>query len=136
MDQFRVGAEIYLAHSPLSPLCPVTALKSLFNHYPAHPHAPLFSRPFNQSFTKPFFVHMMHQLLLDAGISTLGYSGHSLRKGAAVTADRNNISKHDIKILGRWKSSVVDIYIDERQKPEHIHKILRLNAQLLSSPLH
>jgi hypothetical protein len=77
----------------------------------------------------------MHHLLLNAGISTFGYSGHSLRKGAAVTADRNGISRQDIKLLGRWKSDAVNIYIDERQKPDHIQKILRLNAQLLS-PLH
>jgi len=134
-DQSHVGVEIYLAHSPLSPLCPVTALKNLFNRCPAHPHAPLFIRPFNQPFSKPFFVLAMHHLLLNAGISTVGYSGHSLRKGAAVTADRNRISRHDIKLLGRWKSDAVDIYIDERQKPDHIQKLLHLNAQLLS-PLH
>jgi len=56
--------------------------------------------------------------------------------GAAVTADRNGISKHDIQILGRWKSDAVDVYIDERQKSEHIHKILLLNAQLLSPLIH
>jgi len=77
----------------------------------------------------------MHQLLLNAGIPTFGYSGHSLRKGAAVTADRNGVSKHDIKLLGRWKSDAVDIYINEPQKPERIQKILRLNALLLS-PIH
>ena len=77
----------------------------------------------------------MHHLLLNAGISTSGYSRHSLRKGAAVIADRNDISRHDIKLLGRWKSDAVDVYIDERQKPDHIQKILHLNAQLLS-PLH
>jgi hypothetical protein len=75
----------------------------------------------------------MHELLLNAGISTAGFSGHSLRKGAAVTADRNGISKQDIKLLGRWKSDAVDVYINEQQKPDHIRKILRLNAQLLSS---
>ena len=78
----------------------------------------------------------MRELLLNAGISTIGYSGHSLRKGAAVTADRNGISKHDIKLLGRWKSDAVDIYINERKKPDHIQKILLLNSQLLSSTLH
>jgi hypothetical protein len=61
-------------------------------------------------------------------------SGHSLHKGAAVTADRTGISRHDIQLLGRWKSNAVDIYIDERQKLEYIHKILRLNAHLHSSP--
>jgi hypothetical protein len=129
-DQSHIGVDIYLAYSPLSPLCPVTALKNLFNRCPAHPHAPLFTRPFNQPFAKPFFVLAMHQLLLNAGISTVGYSGHSLRKGAAVTADRNGISRHDIQLLGRWKSDAVDVYIDERRKPDHITKLLLLNAQL------
>ena len=77
----------------------------------------------------------MHHLLLNAGISTVGYSGHSLWKDATVTADRNGISRHDIKLLGRWKNDAVDVYIDEHQKPDHIRKILHLNAQLLS-PLH
>ena len=75
-DQFRVGTEIYLACSPRSPLCPVTALRSLFNRYPTSPHFPLFARPF----TWTLFVLTMHQLLLDAGITTFGYSGHSLRR--------------------------------------------------------
>jgi hypothetical protein len=77
----------------------------------------------------------MHNLLLNAGISPFGYSGHSLRKGVAVTADLNGISRSNIKLLGRWKSNAVDIYIDERRRPDHIRKILHLNAQLLS-PLH
>ena len=134
-DPSHVGVEIYLAYSPLSPICPVTALQVLFNRYPAPPDAPLFVRPFNQPFAKSFFVLVLHRLLLNAGISTLGYSGHSLRKGAAVTADCLGISRHDIKLLGRWKSDAVDIYIDERQKHDHIQKILHLNALLLS-PLH
>ena len=75
----------------------------------------------------------MRELLLNAGISTIGYSGHSLRKGAAATADRNGISKDDIKLLGRWKSDAVDVYINELQKPDH--KLLTLNLQLFA-PLH
>jgi len=77
----------------------------------------------------------MRILLLDAGISTVGYSGHSLRKGAAATADCNGISKDNIKLLGRWKSDAVDVYINELRKPDHIQKLLHLNSQLLS-PLH
>jgi hypothetical protein len=49
----------------------------------------------------------MHNLLLNAGISPFGYSGHSLRKGAAVTADLNGISRSNIKLLGRWESNAV-----------------------------
>jgi hypothetical protein len=73
----------------------------------------------------------MHQLLLNAGIPTLGFSGHSLRIGAAVTAFRNGISRQDLKLLGRWKSDAVDTYTDERQESARIHRILLLNAQLL-----
>src|SRR5579859_4909960 len=74
-DQFHVGTEIYLAGNPLSPLCPVKALRVLSDCYPASPHAPLFGRPFQQPFTKTFFVRSMHLLLLNAGIPTFGYSG-------------------------------------------------------------
>jgi hypothetical protein len=60
-DQFRVGTEIYLAANPLSPLCPVKALrlKAFFNRYRVSPHASLFRRPFQQPFTKAFFIHTM-----------------------------------------------------------------------------
>jgi hypothetical protein len=112
-DQFHVGVDIYLAQSRHSPICPVEALRCLFLRYPALPKAPLFTRPSGQPFAKSFFIHAIHNLLLNAGISTFGYSRHSLRKGAAVTADQNGISRHDIKLLGRWKSNAVDVYIDE-----------------------
>ena len=38
VDQFHVGVEIYLAQSPLSPLCSAIELRALFNRYPAPPH--------------------------------------------------------------------------------------------------
>jgi hypothetical protein len=131
-DQYRVGVKIYLASSPHSLLCPVTALKNLFSIYPRPPHSPLFARPRSQPFTKQFFVLKIRELLLNAGISTVGFSGHSLRKGAAATADSNGISKHNIKLLGRWKSNAVDVYINELQISNHIQKILSLNSQLLN----
>ena len=101
---------------------------------PAVPH--YLSVSYDQSFSKSFLVLKMRELLLNAGISTIGYSGHSLRKGTAITVDRNGISKHDIKLLERWKSDAVDVYINEYQKSDHIQKILLLNSQLLSSTLH
>src|SRR5438552_4001382 len=136
MDQFHVGAEIYPTYSPHSSLCSVTALRSLFTHYPKPPQSPLFTRPFSRSFSKPFLVLKMQELLLNADIPTMGYSGHSLQKEVAFTADHNGISKHDIKLLRWWKSDAMDVYINECQKPDHIQKILHLNSQLLSSTLH
>ena len=72
----------------------------------------------------------MKELLLRAGISSAHISGHSIRKGAAVSAAANGISKEDIKLLGRWKSDAVDAYINELAEDEHIKKILRINARL------
>jgi hypothetical protein len=70
----------------------------------------------------------MHQLLLNAGVPTLGFSDHSLRIGAALTAFLNGISRQELKLLGRWKSDAVDIYTDERQELACVHRILLLNA--------
>ena len=113
----RENPTVLSAHSSL---CPVTALRTLFTRYPKSSQFPLFTRSYGQSFSKSFLVLKMQELLLNVGISTVGYSGHSLRKGPAVTADRNGISKHDIKLLGRWKSDAIDVYINEHQKLDHI----------------
>jgi hypothetical protein len=136
MDQFRFGTHIYLVGNPLSPLCPVKALRILFGRYHAPPHATLCTRPFYQPFTKAFFVRTMHLLLLNAGIPMFGYTGHYLRKGAAVMADRNGISRHHIKLLGGWKSDAVDVYINEQRRPERIQRLLLLNSKLLSPFIH
>ena len=132
-DPYRKGVIIQLASSP-SPLCPVTALNRLYNLYPRSPTQPLFARPHGQPFTKQFIVTKIRELLLQAGVSTLGFSGHSIRKGAAVTAATNGISKDNIKLLGRWKSDAVDVYINELNQSDHIHKLLNLNSLLHTPP--
>jgi hypothetical protein len=54
-DQVRVGTDIYLAYSPHSSICPVTALRNLFRCYPKPAHSPLFTRP-RHPFSNPYFV--------------------------------------------------------------------------------
>ena len=134
-NQFRVDTEIYLAYSSHSLLCPVTALRTLFTHYPKSSQSPLFTHSYGQSFSKSFLVLKMREFL-NANISIIDYSGYSLRKRTAITIDRNDISKHDIKFLKQWKSDTIDVYINECQKPDHIKKLLLLNSRLLSSTLH
>ena len=78
IDQFHIDIKIYLTQFSLSPLCSVTALRALFHHYSTLSYTSLFIKSFNQSFDKSFFIHIMHYLLLNAGISTVDYSRHSL----------------------------------------------------------
>jgi len=128
-DPFRKGIAIQLASSPTSPLCPVRALRHLYTLFPREPSHPLFSRSLGP-FSRKYLVDKVKELLLNAGISTLGFSGHSLRKGAAVSAAANGLSKDDIKLLGRWKSDAVDTYINEISQSEHTQKLIQLNSQL------
>src|SRR5204863_5786682 len=122
------GVVIHLAQTT-SPLCPVKTLTRLFQEYPRQRGEPLFTRtvgPFNRH----YIIDKIKELLLQAGISTFGFSGHSIRKGAAVSAAANGISKDNIKLLGRWKSDAVDVYITELSEHDQINRNLQLNAKL------
>ena len=132
-DPYRKGVTIQLAASPSS-VCPVSALRVLYSRYPRPSNHPLFCRPHGLAFSKRFFISKIRELLLRAGIPSVGFSGHSIRKGAAVTASLNGISKENIKLLGRWKSDAVDVYINELHESDLIHKLLSLNSQLHKSP--
>jgi hypothetical protein len=106
------NVDIYLAPST-SPLCPVSAVRRLVSQCPAPPNSTAFARSFRGPFTKLYFIRKVHEYLLRAGIPTAGFSGHSLQKGAAVSANGKGLSKDEIKSLGRWKSDAVDLYIND-----------------------
>jgi hypothetical protein len=127
-DPYGKGTAIHLSQAN-SAICPVQALTTLFRNQPKLPNDPLFSRTIG-SFNRTYIVENIKELLLRSGISNANFSGHSLRKGAAVTAAANGISKENIKLLGRWRSDAVDIYINELAEKDHISKLLQLNAQL------
>src|SRR5438552_18540155 len=114
----------------------LSAFSSIESHvslrFPRDPSHPLFSRTIG-SFNRQYLVDKVKELLLRAGIATTGFSGHSLRKGAAVSAAANGISREEIKLLGRWKSDVVDVYINEVSASEHTQKLLQLNSKLHTS---
>ena len=57
------------------------------------------------------FVSSLHQVLSDVGVSTVQYSGHSFRIGAATTAVKLGVPDSLIKKMGRWKSSMFVHYI-------------------------
>ena len=96
----------------------MTIFIQLFNTFSCSSLQSLFTRFYEQPFIKQFFIVKMHQLLLQVDISTADFSDHSIRKGAAVTAAANDISRENIQLLSRWKNDVVDIYINEIQESE------------------
>jgi hypothetical protein len=55
----------------------------------------------------------MKEALISAGVDCSPYSGHSFRSGAATTAAKQGISDATIKMLGRWKSSAYQLYIEQ-----------------------
>ncbi len=131
-DQNHISIEIQLAPTS-SQLCPVAALNELYSSFPHPQNDPLFSRTHARPFMKQFVIQTIRRLLLQASIPTHGFSGHSLRKGAAVTAAVNGMSRDEIKLLGRWKSDAVDVYINELSKPDTTQKLLLLNSKLHTS---
>src|SRR5436190_3123996 len=108
MDPFRKGISI-----PLSPSgdinCPVSALRTLVEHYPKPTTAPLFSRLIGP-FDRKWVLQKLRQSLLFAGINPVEFSGHSFRRGAANSAFKAGISREDIMKMGRWKSDSIDRY--------------------------
>jgi len=78
------------------------------------------------------YIDKVKESLLRTGISCQGYSGHSLRKGAAVSAAGKGMSKDDIKLLGRWKSNAVDSYINDVPATTLAANLLLLNTRFAS----
>jgi len=129
-DYFRKGVRIPLAAAPPgSPMCPVAAVQTLFDRFPTSPSAPLFARTFGP-FSRDHLIKTIRKALLDAGLNPTGFSGHSLRKGAAVSAVAAGIPRDEIKLLGRWKSDAIDLYFEHQPKT-----ILQHSKSLHSSPL-
>jgi hypothetical protein len=132
-DPFHRGVSIILAGSPSSPICPVRSLRALFTRFPRNSSHPLFSRT-SGPFNRQYLVEKIKEMLLRAAISTVGFSGHSLRKGAAVSAAANGLSRDEIKLLGRWKSDAVDVYINEVSEVDRLRNLLQLNSKLHNFP--
>ena len=72
---------------------------------------PLFKFADGKPLTRERFVVKVREALVEAGINSAPYSGHSFRIGAATTAAQKGVEDATIKMLGRWKSSVYQLYI-------------------------
>jgi hypothetical protein len=110
-DRYREGVTIYIAAAPAN--CPVRCLRRLLELDPTtSPTQPLFrleTGPFVKAGSQGVVARLKSRLR-GAGLDGSKYSGHSFRKGAAQDAHDNGLTKHDIQVLGRWKSDAVDRY--------------------------
>ena len=64
-----------------------------------------------QPLTRDKLVRAIRQALVSAGVDTAGYTGHSMRIGAATTAALVKLGDSPIKMLRRWESSAYQRYL-------------------------
>jgi len=91
-------------------LCPV---KAMWEYLQARPPVPgLLFRHFDGSpLTASQFNKVLKKCVEALGLSSCGYSAHSLRIGAATSGTVCGLSEEKVKELGRWKSSAYKLYI-------------------------
>ena len=88
-DQFGRGVSIFLGPTG-DDLCPVSAVLAYVAIRGNSPGA-FFQSADGLPLTKAKFVARFRAVLVRAGVSTIGYSGHSFRIGAATAASRAGI---------------------------------------------
>ena len=104
------GVEIILAAIE-DAICLVRALRRLFDQDIQPPTAPLF-RFYNRTFSYINFVEELRGRLSRKGVPSYKlYTGHSFRRGAAITAKMKGMLDSDIQRLGRWSSEAFQRYI-------------------------
>lgn len=112
-DPFSEGRKIHF-YSVMQNTCPVNALiryMDMRRKLNTDPLSPLFLFRDGRHLTRTAFLHMLTTTCIQAGISPLGFSGHSFRIGAATTAAEKNVPEHLVQKLGRWSSACYKTYI-------------------------
>ena len=124
-DLFRQGIKLHLGKTSTD-TCPVCAILPYLAARGAK-HGPLFILDDGTFLTQQKFAAMVTLTLRRAGIDDKQYATHSFRIGAATTAKGAGISDVHIKMLGRWKSNVYQVYVRTPQK-----ELANLSKQMVS----
>ena len=108
-DPFRLGVKVIVGRMG-NELCPVAAVLS-YMALRGPGSGPLFRFKNGKPLTRSSFVAKLRETLEVAGVDCSGYSGHSLRIGAATTAASKGIQDSLIKTMGRWQSVAYKLYV-------------------------
>lgn len=99
-----------------SPLCPVKALKQMFDMIPASHTAPAFVYPDATgqliSLSSSTFVYYLRYFIAKTGVDPSKYSGHSFRRSGCNFATTCGVSLPQLMIHGDWSSLAVTNYFD------------------------
>ena len=125
-DKYGLGINLVLPANPTAIYCPVQHMKTLVQG--RAPTEPLFVWPTGSLVTKGAFIRALRNALKLLGIDYKQFSGHSLRRGGAVSAKAAGASDELIKILGRWNSDSYKVYL--KCLPAHIQHLNSLLAAL------
>ena len=108
-DPFGLGTSVHLGTTGQH-LCPVAALLAYLAICP--PVAGLlFLFHDGTTLSKPRLIVSLHRVLLEVGVDSSKYSGHSFHIGAAKTAAKLGVSDSLINILGQRRSLLFVGYI-------------------------
>ena len=108
-DPFRKGVDVFVGITNHT-LCPVSAILVYLAARGSNP-GPFFRFEDGRPLTRMCFVSRVKEALAAVGVDQSAYSGHRFRSGAATTAASQGIGDATIKMLGRWKSNVYQLYI-------------------------
>jgi hypothetical protein len=123
-DQFGKGALVNLFATGDS-TCPLTALDELRKAQEAAGVAvhtattPVFALTATKALTKPEVVAKIRKAVAalakehpEWGLESKDFAGHSLRRGGATSLALRGVAEPVLRLLGRWESDAVNLYID------------------------
>ena len=98
-----------------NPLCPRRAFVFMTSRLPASPGSPAFvfldAQGSLTSLTYGLLVSSLRRLLERAGINSVGFTGHSFRRGGASWAFQAGVPGELVQLHGDWKSDAYLKYL-------------------------
>ncbi len=110
-DKNKEGTVIFISESNSVLFCPLSSMLAYLRSRPqAGPQDPLFSTEEGKPMSRAWFASRLSLLCQYCGLSPEGYTAHSLRIGAAMTAASSSPVSTS-KAMGRWSSVAYERYL-------------------------